>query len=84
MVYAALNSLKEPSQQCRMLFLQETIKRGIIAPSFVISYSHSDSDIARTIDVVRDALNVYRRALDEGIDKYLVGRPVKPVWRRFN
>ena len=27
---------------------------------------------------------VYRKALDEGIDKYLVGRPVKPVDRRYN
>jgi hypothetical protein len=27
---------------------------------------------------------MYRKALDEGIDKYLEGRPVKPVYRRFN
>jgi glutamate-1-semialdehyde 2,1-aminomutase len=33
---------------------------------------------------VHDALRVYRKALDEGIDKYLVGRSVKPVLRRFN
>jgi glutamate-1-semialdehyde 2,1-aminomutase len=29
-------------------------------------------------------LVVYRKALDDGIEKYLVGRPVKPAIRRFN
>jgi glutamate-1-semialdehyde 2,1-aminomutase len=27
---------------------------------------------------------VYRKALDEGVEKYLEGRPIKPVYRRFN
>jgi glutamate-1-semialdehyde 2,1-aminomutase len=29
-------------------------------------------------------LEIYRRALDEGVDKYLVGPAVKPVFRRYN
>lgn len=84
LVYGTLDATKQPSQPFRTLFLQETIKRGIIAPSFVISYSHSSDDITRTVEAVSEALLVYRQALDEGIDKYLVGRPVKPVFRRFN
>lgn len=84
LVYVTLDENKQPSQTFRTLFLQELIKRGILAPSFVISYSHSDADVTRTIESVHDALRVYRKALDEGIDKYLVGRPVKPVFRRFN
>lgn len=31
-----------------------------------------------------EALGVYKKALNEGIEKYLVGRPVKPVLRQFN
>jgi hypothetical protein len=27
---------------------------------------------------------VYRKALDEGVAKYLEGRPVKPVNREYN
>lgn len=84
MVYSALDGTKEPSQPFRTLFLQETIRRGVLALSFVISYSHSASDITRTIDAVSEALLVYRKALDEGIEKYLVGRPVKPAFRRLN
>ncbi len=64
--------------------MQELIRRGIIAPSFVVSYSHSDSDIDRTGTAVHEALYIYRKALDEGVGKYLDGRPVKPVNRRFN
>lgn len=84
MVFSALDGEKKPSQPFRTLFLQETIRRGILALSFVISYSHNASDITRTIEAVSEALLVYRKALDEGIEKYLVGRPVKPVFRRLN
>lgn len=72
------------SQAYRTLFMQELIRRGVLGPSFVVSYSHTDSDIDRTAEAVHDALIVYRNALDEGIDKYLEGTPVKPVYRRFN
>jgi len=60
------------------------IRRGVIAPSFVVSFSHTDADIERTGQAVHEALVVYRKALDEGIEKYLEGRPVKPVNRKFN
>ena len=74
----------QPSQPMRTLFMQEIIKRGVIAPSLVVSYSHSDEDIDRTLEAFNEALYIYRKALDEGVDKYLVGRPVKPAVRKFN
>jgi glutamate-1-semialdehyde 2,1-aminomutase len=75
---------KQPSQPFRSLFLQETLKRGVIMPSLVVSYSHSDEDIDRTIEVIAEALAVYRKAMENGVEKYLVGRPVKPSVRKFN
>lgn len=73
-----------PSQAFRTLFLQELIERGIIAPSFVVSYSHGDSEIDRTIEAIGEALHVYRKALAQGVEMYLKGRPVRPVYRRYN
>jgi glutamate-1-semialdehyde 2,1-aminomutase len=73
-----------PSQEFRTLFLQETIARGVLAPSFVVSYSHTEADIDRTIEIVDEALAVYASALEGGVDRFLRGRPVKPVYRRFN
>jgi glutamate-1-semialdehyde 2,1-aminomutase len=84
LVFATRDENCERSQPFRTLFMQELIRRGVIAPSFVVSFSHNDADILRTGEVVHEALVIYRKALDEGIEKYLVGRPVKPVNRRFN
>ncbi|MEZ5996687.1 MAG: glutamate-1-semialdehyde 2,1-aminomutase [Hyphomonadaceae bacterium] len=84
LLFGTLDGAGKPSQAFRTLFLQETIKRGVIMPSLVVSYSHSDDDIDRTIDAVSGAMAVYKRALEEGVDKYLVGRPSDPVYRTFN
>jgi glutamate-1-semialdehyde 2,1-aminomutase len=84
LVYATRDQDRKPSQAFRTLFMQELIRRGVIAPSFVVSFSHGDSDIDRTVEAVHEALVVYRKALDEGIEKYLDGRPVKPVNRAHN
>jgi glutamate-1-semialdehyde 2,1-aminomutase len=84
LLYATLDERKQPSQPYRTLFLQETMKRGLLMPSLIVSYSHTDADIDTTVERIADALEVYRYALDEGIEKYLVGRPVKPVFRQFN
>lgn len=73
-----------PSQPFRTLFMQELIRRGIIGPSFVVSFSHTDGDIDLTAEAVHESLAVYRKALEQGIPKYLKGRPTKPVYRRFN
>ncbi len=73
-----------PSQAFRTLFLQELIRRGVLAPSLVVSYSHSDEDIDRTIDAIDGALGVYKRAMVDGVDRYLVGRPSSVVFRKYN
>jgi glutamate-1-semialdehyde 2,1-aminomutase len=84
LIYATRDENKKPSQVFRTLFLQETIKRGLLMPSLVVSFSHGDSEIDQTIENIAEALGVYRKALDQGVEKYLSGRPVKPVFREFN
>jgi len=82
MVYRCCDRDGVPSQAFRTLFLQETICRGILAPSFVVSYSHTDDDIDQTIEAIDGALSTYRRALENGIEAYLVGRSVQPVFTK--
>jgi glutamate-1-semialdehyde 2,1-aminomutase len=60
------------------------IREGVLAPSIVISFSHSDEDIQRTVEALDRALEVYAKALEDGTEKHLIGRPVKPVNRRYN
>ena len=55
----------------------------MLGPSFVVSYSHQDEDIDRTIDAVDGALAVYARAMAAGsVDGLLVGPPSRPVYGR--
>jgi len=82
LVYYTLDQEGKPSQLLRTLFLQETIRRGVLLPSLIVSYSHTDQDIDRTIQVIHEALLVYKKALENGVEKYLQGRPVQPVFRK--
>jgi glutamate-1-semialdehyde 2,1-aminomutase len=52
-------------------------------PSLVANFSHGPDEVDRTIEAVAGALGVYRRALEDGVETYLVGRPVKPVFRPY-
>lgn len=83
LVFGSRDEKGQPSQPFRTLLMQQLIERGVLATSLVVNYSHSEADIDRTIEAFAAAFTIYRRALDEGIDKYLVGRPVKPAIRRF-
>lgn len=84
LVYTARDSDGQPCQNFRTLLLQEIIKRGIIGPSLVVSYSHTEADIDQTVNAFDGALGVYAKALANGTGPYLVGAPSKPVLRRFN
>jgi glutamate-1-semialdehyde 2,1-aminomutase len=84
LVYITRGQDRQPSQGFRTVFLRETIRRGVLAPSFTISAAHADADIDATIDRVGEALVIYKRALEEGLGPHLPGRPVKPVMRARN
>jgi glutamate-1-semialdehyde 2,1-aminomutase len=83
LIFITRDAERRPSQPFRTLFMQELAKRGVIAPSFVVSYSHREEDIDATIAAAGEALVVYRRALEVGVDRLLEGPAVKPVSRRF-
>jgi glutamate-1-semialdehyde 2,1-aminomutase len=83
-VFGSKDESGNPSQPFRTLLIQENLKRGVMTPSLIISYSHTDEDIERTIDAFDGSLEIYARALEDGVDEYLEGRPVQPVWRKYN
>lgn len=84
MVFVNKDAAGEPSQAYRALFLQELVRRGVLAQSLVISAAHTDDDIQQTVDAVDGALAVYAKALAAGsTDGLLEGRPVAPAIREF-
>jgi glutamate-1-semialdehyde 2,1-aminomutase len=84
LIYVTRDLKGNPSQGFRTLFLQELIQRRVLAPSLVVSLSHSNSVIDLTAEAVNEAHVIYRRALEDGIEHYLSGRAVKPVNREHN
>ena len=73
------------SDAFKTLFYQEMIKQGVFFRSaFNITISHTDKDIDDTIQAIEYAMQIYAKALKDGCDKYLVGPPVKPVFRKYN
>jgi glutamate-1-semialdehyde 2,1-aminomutase len=82
LLYSTLDREGMPSQAFRTLFLQETIRRGVIMPSLIVSYSHRDEDVERTVAAVDGALEVYATALEDGVERYLVGPPTRHVFDR--
>jgi glutamate-1-semialdehyde 2,1-aminomutase len=84
LVYETRDAEGNPSSTYRTLFLQELVRRGVLAPSFVVTYSHDDATIDSTIEAVAESLVVYRRALEDGVDRHLSGPAVKTVYRKFN
>jgi glutamate-1-semialdehyde 2,1-aminomutase len=72
-----------PSQPFRTLFLQELVKRGVLMPSLVVSYSHTDADVDRTLEAIDGSLEVYAQAMSAGTtDGLLVGPPSRVVFER--
>ena len=53
-------------------------------PCIAQSYSHAQAELDITLTAIRQSLQTYAKALNDGIGKYLNGPSIKPVFRRFN
>lgn len=83
--YAFYDSEGKVDMALRTLFLQETIRHGVLIPYVAISASHRQAEVTRTLDAVDKALKVVAQAMDKGsVEGLLVGSVVKPVFRKFN
>ena len=68
----------------RTLFAQEMIKNGVLIPWIALSYSHGDEELEITKKALEKTFEIYKKAVDEGYQKYLIGDVIKPVFRKFN
>jgi len=82
--YYTMDNSGKNSLEFRTLFSQEMIKNGILIPWIALSYSHSEIELEHTMDATRKSLQIYIQALDKGLEKYLVGGSIKPVFRKYN
>lgn len=82
--YSTLDKSGTNSMPLRTLFSQEMIRQGVLMPWLALSYRHGEEELIMTERALGEALRVYRQALDEGVEKFLLGSAIKPVFRRYN
>ena len=72
------------SLEFRTLFMQEMLNNKVLMPWISIAYRHKTKEFDMTMNAIENALNVYKKALANGVKRYLKGPTVKPVFRRYN
>jgi len=82
--YLTFDKDGQSSLGLRTLFSQEMIKNGVLIPWIAISYAHGEKELKLTKIALEKTFKVYKKAVDEGYEKYLVGDVIKPVFRKYN
>jgi glutamate-1-semialdehyde 2,1-aminomutase len=84
MNYSTRDSAGATSLEYRTLFAQEMARNGVLMSWIAVSLSHGETELQITLDAARKSLAVYAKALNDGVEKYLEGPAVKPVFRKYN
>lgn len=84
LIFSTKDNQGQRSQGFRSLLLQEMIRRGVLMATLVVSYTHTNEDIDRTLAALDESLAIYKRALQDGVERYLVGPPSQTVYRKYN
>jgi glutamate-1-semialdehyde 2,1-aminomutase len=82
--FVCKDATREPSAAFRTLLLQEMVRNGVLMTYIAPSTAHGDAEINATLEAARKSCAVYARALNDGVDRFLEGPIVKPVFRRYN
>lgn len=82
--YVARDRTGEASLPLRTLFIQEMLESGVLMPWVALSASHGEAELDQTLVAAERALQIYAAALDRGVDQFLRGPAIKPVFRQFN
>lgn len=83
-VFVTKDEKKESSFSFRTLFAEKMMENNVMIPAISLSYSHKQAELDHTLDAVEKALEAYKNALSDGIEKHLKSKPVKPVFRKYN
>lgn len=82
--YLTRDAAGQVSLPMRTLLSQELLKRGVMMPWLAISQSHGPAELQLTLEALDGALGVYAQALDGGVEKFLQGPAIRPVFRSHN
>lgn len=74
----------EISNGMRTLVMQEMIARGVLFQGALTPcFSHTEADMDFFAQAFDESLSLYKKALDDGYERHLVGEAAKPVFRKY-
>lgn len=83
-VFTFTDASGEATAGIRTLALQEMIRRGVLFQGpFVPCFTHTTEDVDFFVSALNETLSVYKEALEDGYEKFLIGKPVKAVFRKI-
>ncbi len=82
--YICKDANQEVSMAFRTLFSQEMIKNGVLMPWVALSFAHGNEELEMTLEATRKTLLTYKMAIEGKVEDHLVGRAIKPVFRKYN
>lgn len=82
--YLTFNKQGEHCLGLRTLFAQEMVKNRVLIPWIALSYAHGDKELEITKEALIKTFEVYKKAIENGYEKYLNGNVIKPVFRKYN
>ncbi|CAN2170850.1 HemL Glutamate-1-semialdehyde aminotransferase [Candidatus Nanopelagicaceae bacterium] len=83
-IFQTLDINSKHSLSFRTLFVQEMVKSGVLMPWIALSHAHGDLEMLKTLEAVDKSLEIYKKALEDGFEKYLDGPEIQPVFRKYN
>jgi len=68
----------------RTLFAQEMAASNVLMPWIALSHTHGPREMKKTLEAMDKSMSVVRRAISHGVENFLRGPSIKPVFRRYN
>ncbi len=82
--YLTLDLEGNSSLPLRTLFSQEMLRNGVLMPWIALSWRHGERELEITEEALNQTFSVYKKALEDGVEKHLKGPVIKPVFRKYN
>jgi glutamate-1-semialdehyde 2,1-aminomutase len=83
--YICKDKNKNLSLPFRTLLMQEMLKNKILFPSYIsICFRHNEDSLRKTEIALIKSFHIYKKALKIGLENYLRGDSIKPVFRKYN
>lgn len=74
---------KSISNGLKTLMMQEMISKGVLFQgAFVPCFSHNIEEVNFFADAFEDSMETLHNAINKGYEKYLIGEPITPVFRK--